>query len=106
MTSNSISARGFGGPLDLRVARLAAISIGFLAFAMPENLFSSLVSASHLPDLVAAGAPPLGMKARYGVMGAGAFLAFLLSWSLLRALDARPAPKPVAKPVRREAEPD
>jgi hypothetical protein len=106
MTSISNTARGLGGPLDLGVAGLAAISIGFLAFAMPEDLFSSLVSASHIPDLVAAAAPPLGMKARYAVMGGAAAFAFLICWSLLRALDARPSATPKAKPARKEAEPD
>jgi hypothetical protein len=104
MTSISTSPRGLGGPLDFGVAGLAAVSIGFLAFAMPEDLFSSLVSASHLPDLVAAAAPPLGMTARYAVMGAGAVIAFLVSWSVLRALDGRPAA--TARPARKEAEPD
>jgi hypothetical protein len=106
MTSISTSTRGFGSALDLGVAALAAASIGFLAFAMPDDLFSSMVSASHLPDLVAAAAPPLGMKARYAVIGAGAGLSFLLVWSLMRALDGGSAASSATGPVRRDAEPD
>jgi hypothetical protein len=105
MTSISTPARAFGGPLDLGVAALAAVSTGFVAFAMPEDLFSAMVSASHLPDLVAAAAPPLGNTARYAVMGAGAALAFLVSWSLLRALDGSSAPRS-ARPTAKQAEPD
>jgi hypothetical protein len=104
MTSISTPARALGGLLDLGVAALAAVSIGFLAFAMPDDLFSSLVSASHLPDLVAAAAPPLGAKARMGMILAGAGLSFLLVWSLMRALEG--SAEPEAKPARKAPEPD
>ena len=58
MTSISNSARALGGPLDLGVAALAAVSVGFVTFAMPEALFSSLVTATRLPELLAAAARP------------------------------------------------
>lgn len=101
MTASTRSMRALGGPLDLGVAALSAVSVAFLAFAMPDALFASLVSASRLPELIAAAAPPLGMTARYAVMAAGGALAFLLVWSLLRALDGSAAEAPAA-----EADPD
>jgi hypothetical protein len=105
MTASTISARTFGGPLDLGVAALSAVSVGFLAFAMPDALFSSLVTASHLPDVIAAAAPPLGMTARYAVMAGAGALAFLLVWSLLRALDGASSARP-AKAPGHEFDPD
>ena len=48
MTGNSISARALGGPLDLGVAALAAVSVGFVTFAMPDALFSSVGTATPI----------------------------------------------------------
>jgi hypothetical protein len=97
MSNTTSPARGIGSAIDLGVAALAGGSVAFLAFAMPEDVFSSLINATHLPDLVAAAAPPLGMKARYAVMGAGALITFLAVWSLMRALDRLPVAS-AAKP--------
>lgn len=73
------------------VAMLAASSAAFLAFAMPADLFSRLVAESGLPDLIAAAAPPLGMKARFAVVALVAIATFIPVWALLRALDHVPA---------------
>ncbi|MDB5720233.1 MAG: hypothetical protein JWP15_851 [Alphaproteobacteria bacterium] len=97
MKSTSSSAHGIDGAIDFGVAALAAVSIGFVTFAMPEDLFSSLVRATHLPDVLAAAAPPLGAKARFAVMGADALLVFALVWALMRGLGAKAAAKPAAK---------
>ena len=101
--SNTSTPVRTGSAFDLGVAALAAGSVAFLAFAMPEDLFSSLIAATHLPDVVAAAAPPLGMKARYAVMAAVALATFLPIWALMRALDRAPA---AARPVRKVPEPD
>jgi hypothetical protein len=86
----------FAHALDLAVAALAAASAGFVAFAMPDDLFSRLVTMSHVPDVLAAAQPPLGETARLGVCAGAALLAFAFVWSLLRALDNVPArPQPV-----------
>ena len=106
MTGNSISARALGGPLDLGVAALAAVSVGFVTFAMPDALFSSLVTATRLPELIAAAAPPLGMTARYAVMAASGLAVFLIVWSLLRSLDGASANEAEERPAMREADPD
>jgi hypothetical protein len=106
MSNTSSPARGLDSAIDLGVAALAAVSVGFVTFAMPENLFSSLISATHLPDLIAAAAPPLGMKARLAVVAADAVLTFALVWALLRAIgsraEARPARRSEKKPFDAE----
>ena len=106
MTMNSVSARALGGPLDLGVAALAAVSVGFVTFAMPEALFSSLVTATRLPELLAAAAPPLGMTARYAAMAGGSLAVFLIVWSLLRSLDGASANEADERPAKRESDPD
>jgi hypothetical protein len=101
--SNTSTPVRTGSAFDLGVAALAAGSVAFLAFAMPEDLFSALIAASHLPDVLAAAAPPLGMKARYAAMAAVALATFLPVWALMRALDRAPA---AARPVKKVPEAD
>jgi hypothetical protein len=88
-------ARSSGGQsLNLAMAGLAALSLAFFTYAMPDDLFSSLIARSGLPGLVAAAEPPLGMKARGAVIAAVAVLVFALVLLLFRAIDrisARPA---------------
>src|SRR5215210_4017013 len=89
------SARAF----DSGLAALAALSAGFVAFAMPRPLFSGLVEASRLPDFVAAAQPPLGDTARFAAVGAAALLTFAAVWALMAVLGRVPArPKPQAEP--------
>lgn len=83
-----------GQSLNLAMAGLSAVALAFFTFAMPDDLFSSLVARSGLPDLVAAAEPPLGMKARGAVIAAVAILVFALVLLMFRAIDrisARPA---------------
>jgi hypothetical protein len=90
---NSVRPGG-GGALNLGVAMLAACALGFLAFAMPDDLFSTLVAQSGLPGFVEAAQPPLGMKARGAAIAAAAILTFLVVLLMLRGIDrltARPA---------------
>lgn len=90
-----LSERAF----DPGLAALAGLSAGFVAFAMPESLFSSLVEASRLPDFIPAAQPPLGETARFAAIGAAALLAFVAVWGLMTALGRLPAPrKPEAEP--------
>jgi hypothetical protein len=93
------NARAF----DSGVAALAALSAGFVAFAMPESLFSSLVETSRLPDFVAAAQPPLGETARFAAVGAAFLLTFAAVWALMAALGRVPAarkPEPEAEAPR------
>jgi hypothetical protein len=77
--------------LDLAVAALAAGSVGFATYAMPDGLFERLIVAGGLPGILAAAEPPLGATARLAAVGTGALVAFALVWALLRALDRVPA---------------
>lgn len=90
------SARTF----DAGLAALAALSAGFVAFAMPESLFSGLVETSRLPQLVPAAQPPLGETARLAAVGASALLTFAAIWGLMTLLGRAPARR------RPEAEPE
>jgi hypothetical protein len=89
-----LSGRGF----DAGLAALAAVSAGFVLFAMPGALFTSLVETSRLPDLVAAAQPPLGETARLAAVGTAALLAFAAVWALMGALDRLTAPRTAAEP--------
>ncbi|HEX8241239.1 MAG TPA: hypothetical protein VF574_16005 [Allosphingosinicella sp.] len=82
-----LSARGF----DAGLAALAALSAGFVVFAMPEPLFAGLVETSRLPEFVAAARPPLGDTARFAAVGAAALLTFAAVWLLLAAVGRVPA---------------
>lgn len=82
-----LNARAF----DAGLAALAALSAGFVAFAMPESLFSGLVETSRLPQFVPAAEPPLGGTARLAAAGAASLLVFASAWALLTALGRRPA---------------
>jgi hypothetical protein len=81
------SARAF----DAGLAALAALSAGFVAFAMPESLFSSLVETSGLPDFVPAAQPPLGETARFAAVAAAFLLTFAAVWALMALLGRLPA---------------
>lgn len=99
MTTDKIILKrlGDGGSvLDLPMAALAALSVAFVAYAMPDALFADAVAASGLPSLLPAAQPPLGTTARLAVVAPAAIVAFLLTWTMLRALGSRSAP------VRRE----
>lgn len=82
--------------LDLPMSAFAAVSVAFAAFAMPDDLFSDIISASGLPSLLAAAQPPLGATARTAVIAAAFGATFALVFLLLRAL-GKPAARPVAK---------
>ena len=81
-----LSTRAF----DSGLAALAAVSAGFLAFAMPESLFSSLVETSRLPEFVPAAQPPLGDTARLAAAGAALLVTFAATWAILSLLGRRP----------------
>jgi hypothetical protein len=57
--AQSRPARG-ASVVNLGLAALAAGSLGFLVFAMPEQIFSDLISGSGLPAFLPAAEPPLG----------------------------------------------
>jgi hypothetical protein len=93
MTGKMVIKRlGEGGhSVDLPMAGLAALSVAFIAYAMPNALFTDVIQASGLPSLLPAAQPPLGTTARIAVVAAGAIATFVFTWLVLRALGA-PSP--------------
>lgn len=71
------------------MAVLAALAVGFVAYAVPAALLADAVAATGLPSILPAAAPPLGATARLSLVTAGALAAFLGTWLLLRALGGR-----------------
>jgi len=69
------------------LAGFAAVALAFALYAMPEQLFADLVTASGVPALIPAAQPPFGETARFAAMGAAAAVCFLVLWLLLRACD-------------------
>jgi hypothetical protein len=103
--SNRNSGKG-GSLLDIGVAALAALSSGFVVYAMPEGLFSRAIVASRLPQFLAAAQPPLGMKARLAVIVLVALVVYAFVWSLMCALDnIGTKPRPSAKAAFEEEAP-
>ena len=103
---DSFDARPHGRGIDLPVAALAAASVGFVAFAMPGDLFAQAVTATGLPSLLPAAAPPLGSTARALVVGAAAVATFAIVLLLLRLLDRKPAERPAPVRYSAPAEPE
>jgi hypothetical protein len=87
------SARAF----DAGLAAFAAVSAGFVAFAMPDALFAGLVDSSRLPDVLPAARPPLGDTARVAALGAAALFTFAGVWALMAYLGRTPV-RPEAVP--------
>lgn len=92
-----------GRSFDAPVAAFAGLAVAFAAYVMPADLLAALVSATPLPDLVPAAAPPLGQTARIAVSGIGAIAMFAGVFVLLRWIERvgrkpkvrmEPAPEP------------
>jgi hypothetical protein len=88
------------GAIDLPVAALAAVSVGFVAFAMPANLFDGAIAATGLPSLLSAAQPPLGSTARLLVVAVAAIATFASVFVLLRLLDRRGTAAPARAPAQ------
>lgn len=87
--------RGAGrGSIDLPIALLAALSVGFVGFMLPGDVLSRAVEASRLPEFFPAAAPPLGTKARIAVALAAAGGTFAAVYLLLRMLGRKRRPEP------------
>lgn len=73
-------------PIDVPLAAVAALAVGFAAFAMPGDLLSSAVQASGLPSVLPMAEPPLGMKARAGISLVATVATFAFVFLLLRRI--------------------
>lgn len=103
MAGRSVSAGKT--PLDRAMAALAAASVGFVMFAMPDAIFSGLVATSGLPALIPAAEPPLGQTARLAAVVLAALGTFFLVSLILRALGQQ-APRPKTAPTAVAPEPE
>jgi hypothetical protein len=117
MASRPFAASSAQRLIDIAVPALAGLAVLFVAFAAPADLLDRAVEASGLPAFLHAAAPPLGMKARLALGGAGGIAVFAIAFALLCAIDrltARPArAAPVLAPApetprlrRRDLHPD
>jgi hypothetical protein len=80
------------GSIDLPLALLAGLAVGFVAFVIPQDLLTRAVEASGLPSILPPAAPPLGTKAHalLAVAAAGATVAAV--FLLLRLLGGKAEP--------------
>jgi hypothetical protein len=95
------------GSIDLPLALLAGLSVGFVAFVVPTDLLSRAVEASQLPSLLSAAAPPLGAKARIAfaiAASGGTVLAVFLLLRLLGRQSAKPRVRAAGQPLDFEPE--
>jgi len=67
-------------PLGLLAAIMLGGAAAFFCLAMPAEMLERIVSASGLPDLLAAAAPPLGLTARLLAAALAALVAGGLAW--------------------------
>jgi hypothetical protein len=86
---------------DLAVAAFAALSAGFVFFAMPEWRLTQIVLTSGLPSIIGAAQPPLGGTARIAAMVAASGIAFAIAFLVMANVDrfARRKPASVEAPV-------
>jgi hypothetical protein len=94
------------GSIDLPLALLAGLSVGFVAFVMPADLFARAVELSRLPSVLPAAQPPLGGKAHAAfalAAAGGTILAVFLLLRMLGGEKARPRQRHEPEPER-EAE--
>lgn len=100
--AKTFAARLARFPIEPVMASLLAASTGFALHAMPQPLLEAIVSASGLPGLIDAAAPPLGHTARSGVVFAGALAAFLLVWAIFWLIDHWPQRTAIDADAERE----
>lgn len=85
------AAKGVGKrSLDVPVAALAALSVGFVIVSLPSDLLEQAVGATGIANVVAAAQPPLGGTARIALAIAAAAAVFALVYFLLRLIDRKP----------------
>jgi len=83
-------------------AGLLAAATGFAVYVLPQVWLEELVTATALPQFVAAAQPLLGETSRLSLAAAGACLAFMFAWLGLRSLDRLGRPGPTREVKREE----
>jgi hypothetical protein len=84
------------GSIDLPLAIVAGLAVGFVAFVMPADILSRAVEISRLPEILPAAAPPLGARAHAAFAAAAAGVTVAAIYFLLRLL-GRKGPEPKAR---------
>jgi len=83
------------GSIDLPLAAVAGLAVGFVAFMLPADILARLVEMGRLPEFLPAAAPPLGAKARIALAAAASGTTLGAVYFLLRLLGRKdPEPKP------------
>ena len=91
------------GSIDLPLALLAGLSVGFVAFVMPADLLTRAVELSQLPSILSAAEPPLGTKARAAfalALSVGTVLAIFCCCACSAAKSVQPAARDYSEPER------
>ncbi|HEX8191923.1 MAG TPA: hypothetical protein VF552_03405 [Allosphingosinicella sp.] len=91
------------GSIDMPLAAVAALAVGFAAFVMPDGILNRIVEGSGLPSILSAAQPPLGTTARAGVSAAAAAATFAIVFMLLRMLDRGSGKAPTRERDRERA---
>ncbi|HEY0012919.1 MAG TPA: hypothetical protein VGB79_08720 [Allosphingosinicella sp.] len=87
MASRYAAAAGRrNSPIDLPLAAVAALAVGFAAFVVPDHILSRIVEGSGLPSILSAAQPPLGTTARACIGAVAALATFGAVFTLLRLL--------------------
>jgi hypothetical protein len=92
-----------GTAIDAGASLLAGGAAAFLLFAIPEELLARAFAATGLASFSPKFQPPIGAGLRAALVAAAAIIAFAFVWSLMKALDRKPAAAAAsasAKPVR------
>jgi hypothetical protein len=103
MSETRIKAHGAVAALDAGLSFFTGAAAAFFVFAMPQDLFEALVVRSGLGRVLPAAQPPLGADARWAAVAAAGLVAAALVWTLMKALDRRPAASPAYDDVRAPA---
>src|SRR5438067_3972022 len=90
-----------GAAIDAGASLLAGGSAAFLLFAMPEGVLARLFAACGLAGFSPKFQPPFGATLRFGLVALGGLVVFAFVWSLMKALDRRPAAAAAGEAVRR-----
>ena len=85
------------GSIDMPLALLAGLAVGFVAFVMPGDLLAQAVEMSGLPSVLPAAAPPLGTKAHAVLAVAAAGGTVAIVYLILRMLGGKSVQRPLER---------
>jgi hypothetical protein len=80
-----------GSAIDAAASLLAGGAAAFLLFAMPEDLLARAFAATGLASFSPKFQPPIGAGLRFALVALAGLIVFAFVWSLMKALDRKPA---------------